>query len=320
MLVTQKLKMDLAQKGVEEFLAAVQGDANTRFVEITLEAGGKPLSLPENVSGVVRYRRADGRGGSYDTGPEELKAVTFDENIATVEIAPDVLAVPGNVRVALGIVDGETMIHTFVFFIHVEANPGVNAMPSGTYYLAGTVPDSGWAPNKFLGTDAQGKVVAKNAPENSGSGGPGNITVEVDTDTMTANYTNTQIIEHLENGGTARVKVSSSGAYFQLYGIVGTTVMFGAPAVNEAEQVELVIYSFWASGSVSKDVFPIGSGESTGKPISGFKITEGENGAFSMEIKFTDGSSDTFSVPGGDKPESVTYNGVAIPIEWEVSG
>ena len=149
---------------------------------------------------------------------------------------------------------------------------------------------------------------------------PGNITVEVDTDTMTANYTNTQIIEHLENGGTARVKVSSSGAYFQLYGIVGTTVMFGAPAVNEAEQVELVIYSFWASGSVSKDVFPIGSGEFAGKPISGFKITEGENGAFSMDIKFTDGSSDTFSVPGGDKPESVTYNGVAIPIEWAVSG
>ena len=149
---------------------------------------------------------------------------------------------------------------------------------------------------------------------------PGNITVVVDEDTMTANYTNTQIIEHLENGGTARVKLNVSGAYFQLYGVVGTTVMFGAPAVNEGDQVELVIYSIWTSGSVTKDVFPIGSGESTGKPISGFKITEGENGAFSMEIKFTDGSSDTFSVPGGDKPESVTYNGVAIPIEWAVSG
>ena len=148
---------------------------------------------------------------------------------------------------------------------------------------------------------------------------PGNITVEVDTDTMTANYTNTQIIEHLENGGTARVKVSSSGAYFQLYGIVGTTVMFGAPAVNEAEQVELVIYSFWASGSVSKDVFPIGSGEFAGKPVSGFKVTEGSGGAFSMEIQFTDGTSDTFVVPAGEKPAQVTYNGVAIPIEWAVS-
>lgn len=147
---------------------------------------------------------------------------------------------------------------------------------------------------------------------------PGNITVEVDTDTMTANYTNTQIIEHLENGGTARVKVSSSGAYFQLYGIVGTTVMFGAPAVNEAEQVELVIYSFWVSGSVSKDVFPIGSGEFAGKPIASIKITEHSDGSVTMQNTFTDGSSETIVIGSGDTP-SISYNGVEIPVEWVVS-
>lgn len=147
---------------------------------------------------------------------------------------------------------------------------------------------------------------------------PGSITVEVDTDTMTANYTNTQIIEHLENGGTARVKVSSSGAYFQLYGIVGTTVMFGAPAVNEAEQVELVIYSFWASGSVSKDVFPIGSGEFDGKTFSSIKITEQADGSVTMQNTFTDGTSETIVIGSGDTP-SISYNGVEIPVEWVVS-
>lgn len=148
---------------------------------------------------------------------------------------------------------------------------------------------------------------------------PGNITVEVDTDTMTANYTNTQIIEHLENGGTARVKVSSSGAYFQLYGIVGTTVMFSAPAVNEAEQVELVIYSFWASGSVSKDVFPIGSGGgTTGKPIANIEVTENADGSVTIENTFTDGTFETITLAAGEKPDSIEYNGVAIPIGWKV--
>jgi hypothetical protein len=147
---------------------------------------------------------------------------------------------------------------------------------------------------------------------------PGNITVEVDTDTMTANYTNTQIIEHLENGGTARVKVSSSGAYFQLYGIVGTTVMFGAPAVNEAEQVELVIYSIWASGSVSKDVFTMGGSGGTGKPFKDIEVTENADGSVTIENTFTDGTYETITLAAGEKPDSVTYNGVAIPIKWVV--
>ena len=149
--------------------------------------------------------------------------------------------------------------------------------------------------------------------------GQGNLTVEVDIDTMTANYTNTQIIEHLENNGTAVLKLSSGGAYFQFYGIVGTTVMFGAPAVNEGDQVELVIYSIWESGSVSKDVFPIG-GESggTGKPIADIEVTENADGSVTIENTFTDGTFETITLAAGEKPDSIEYNGVAIPVKWVV--
>lgn len=55
------------------------------------------------------------------------------------------------------------------------------------------------------------------------------------------------------------------------------------------------------------------------KKISRFKITEGSDGAFRMDIKFEDGAYDTFSVPAGDKPDSIVYNGATIPIEWAVS-
>lgn len=147
---------------------------------------------------------------------------------------------------------------------------------------------------------------------------PGHITVEVDTDAMTANYTNTQIIEHLENDGSAVLKLSSSGAYFQLYGIVGTTVMFGAPAVNGEDQVELVIYSIWASGSVSKDVFTMGGSGGTGKPFKDIEVTENADGSVTIENTFTDGTFETITLAAGEKPDSIDYNGVAIPIGWKV--
>lgn len=56
----------------------------------------------------------------------------------------------------------------------------------------------------------------------------------------------------------------------------------------------------------------------TGKPIKGFKITEHADGSITMKNTFTDGTYETFGIPAGEKPGYITYNGVAIPIEWVV--
>lgn len=61
------------------------------------------------------------------------------------------------------------------------------------------------------------------------------------------------------------------------------------------------------------------TGGAGGKPIATIKITEGADGSVTMENTFTDGEKETIFLPAGDKPANVTYNGVAVPIEWVVS-
>lgn len=178
MRVTQKIEIDLANQGPGDVLSAVQGDVNSRYVEITLVEGESKVDTA-GCTGIVRYRRADGTGGNYDTASDGTSAVSFAGNVATVQIAPEVLAVPGVAQVAVAIVAGTSMLHTFVFQIDVQKNPGMNVTASGGFYLAGTLPDSGWEPEMYLGTDKDGKVVAKAAI--AGSVTPEQIQAAVDS-------------------------------------------------------------------------------------------------------------------------------------------
>lgn len=56
----------------------------------------------------------------------------------------------------------------------------------------------------------------------------------------------------------------------------------------------------------------------TGKPIATFEITEHADGSITMKNTFTDGTYETIVLAAGEKPASITYNGVAIPIDWVV--
>lgn len=162
MQIIHKFEIDMQTSVLMEPIWAVQGDANSRVLEITLVDGGAAVDAA-GCTGIVRYRRVDGNGGNYDTASDGTSAVSFAGNVATVQIAPEVLAVPGVAQVAVAIVAGTSMLHTFVFQIDVQKNPGMNVTASGGFYLAGTLPDSGWEPEMYLGTDKDGKVVAKAA-------------------------------------------------------------------------------------------------------------------------------------------------------------
>ena len=151
------------------------------------------------------------------------------------------------------------------------------------------------------------------------AGGAGHL--EVTADGSVASHSASEINAHVENGGTVVLNyfpASNGGAYAQLWHRSPLVVMFETHNVH-TDSVTLFAIADDKTCGEETFTFATEGGESTGKPISGFKITEGENGAFSMDIKFTDGTSDTFVVPAGERPAQVTYNGVAIPIEWAVS-
>lgn len=174
-MVGIKFEMDLAQPSVVPAIRVVQGDDGGRVLVISLLENGEAYTVPNGTTGIVRFLKPDKTGGSYDTVPDGdamggFDAVQYqdDRNTIVVILATQVLTVPGIVHLAVDLVTGSTHLHTFAIKIEVEANPGYQATSEGYYNVRGSLPDSGWAPNMYLGTDADGNVVALEAPEGTG--------------------------------------------------------------------------------------------------------------------------------------------------------
>ena len=130
MIVTHKHNMDLTIRGETLRLNMVQGDINARAVELTLTADGAAWT-PEGVETVLlRYRKCDGTGGSYDTLPDGTAAWHLEGNLLTLLAAPQMLAVPGLVEVQAALMKGTACIATFPFQIVVEADPSAGVVES----------------------------------------------------------------------------------------------------------------------------------------------------------------------------------------------
>lgn len=169
-MITHKLeKMDFARRGPTQTVSVVQDDKYSRNLEFTLMENGEAWNRPETLSVVVRYRKPDGTGGSYDTLPNGNAACSVVGNVATVALAPQVCTVPGTVRLVVALVSGTTELHTFMVNIDVQANPGLQVSSEDYYKVSGALADSGWTPNMYLGTDADGNVITVESPTGGGA-------------------------------------------------------------------------------------------------------------------------------------------------------
>lgn len=147
MIVMHNIEMDLAEIGITKRIFAVQGDKNTRSVKITLTCAGEPWKIPDGVIGIVRFRKPDDTGGTYDTMPDGSVAVTVDNNAMTAQLAPQMLTAPGCVLAQVEMTTGEKVLCTFAFKIVVEPDPSVGTMDSDDYinlseYISRKVADS----------------------------------------------------------------------------------------------------------------------------------------------------------------------------------
>ena len=135
MIVTSKLSADLTHPSFRSKVNAVQGDGNTRQVEILLWSDGMPWVPPENLEAVITYYNAKTRAkGMYNLLADGEKAVSVSGSKATVILAPQMLADSGEVQVSLMFNDEKlNRLCTFPFEVLVAPNPAAGAQKTEDY-------------------------------------------------------------------------------------------------------------------------------------------------------------------------------------------
>lgn len=116
---------------------AVQGEKNSRKIRFDLFNGGVQWEIDRNASVLISYKKADGHGGIYDTLEDGSLAYAFDEsshNIVTITLAEQVLTTPGEVRMVVSFVSGDSVMSTFQILVHVDESPGLNSIESEDYF------------------------------------------------------------------------------------------------------------------------------------------------------------------------------------------
>ena len=133
MYVKHKLEIDLAGQAVMPRVDMVEGDQYARQLELSLCCGGESWEIPDDVHAAIRFWKADGAGGEYDSLPDGSPAWSASGNVLTLELAPQVLTCPGNVMLSVVLARGDARISTFSILIQVHgAIP--RELESGNYF------------------------------------------------------------------------------------------------------------------------------------------------------------------------------------------
>lgn len=122
-----KITIDVSDPLNTAVVKAVQEDIRSRFVEITLVSNGVPLTIPAGADGMVGIRRPNGTYVLYDQTEDETPAVTFTNNVATVYLSQEALAVAGELYTSVSIYTSTVRLTAFHFVVSVEDT----AVPSG---------------------------------------------------------------------------------------------------------------------------------------------------------------------------------------------
>lgn len=134
MNVTSKISVDLTRSNRGTRVDAVQGDGNTRQVEITLLAGGAPWAPPDGVEAAIAYKHIGGTKGMYNKLADDTAAISISGNVATAILAPQMLAASGTVRASLVFNDAKlNRLTTFPFSVSVASNPAAGAQKVEDY-------------------------------------------------------------------------------------------------------------------------------------------------------------------------------------------
>lgn len=128
MQVITKAEIDMSVPRAVQ-LQAVQGDRNSRAVELRLFHEGSPFPVPAGAELVVAYRKGGGGSGVYDTLPDGSPACAARDNRITVHLPPQLFTEAGYVNLQIKMVLGEQVLHTFPVQLAVQG--GIRPIPGG---------------------------------------------------------------------------------------------------------------------------------------------------------------------------------------------
>lgn len=125
MQITQSIDLNLSIDGIPHQLHMPQGDGG-RIISASLWDGATIYSPPDGTMCMLRFRKPDGTGGLYDTAEDGTK-INLANNVATIPVALQVLAVGGPVRCQVELyapaAEGELLsanrLATFAFILFV---------------------------------------------------------------------------------------------------------------------------------------------------------------------------------------------------------
>lgn len=135
MLVTHELNIDLTKHSRQPEVAAVQGEANTRQLAISLFSNSIAWEIPNGATAAVAFLKPDGTKGLYDKLPDGTEATAMSGNTVNAILAPQALTCAGIVLASVIFykADGDTLA-TFPFRILVAQNPAAGEQISNDYY------------------------------------------------------------------------------------------------------------------------------------------------------------------------------------------
>lgn len=132
MSVTHNITIDMVRKGVTPRVYAMQFDANTRVVKISLRENGTEWVVPASGTIGLSYHKPDGTSGYYKNGEDGKNVFSVEGSTVAVTLAAQILSAAGQVDAAVVFDDGAgRRIAAFPFEIHVEADPSAKGSGGG---------------------------------------------------------------------------------------------------------------------------------------------------------------------------------------------
>lgn len=99
----------------------MQGDGNTRSVDVSIYENGRPWYPPVDADVEVAYYNPGHPFGSYNKLLDGTPAVSVNGNVVTVILTQQLLQFPGNVNVYIVFTDSENKkLTTFPFYVFVD--------------------------------------------------------------------------------------------------------------------------------------------------------------------------------------------------------